>query len=81
MTLEYTFGLDIPSNRMILNLAYSVEGGKHRLFEMTVIGFQGLVDVMGAVLMGEHRFYFVGVSGALDGYCFQSGLRGALSNG
>jgi hypothetical protein len=65
---------------MILNLAYSVEGGKHGLFEMTGIGSQRLVDVTGAVLMGEHWIDFVGVSGALGGYCFQSCLRGGPSN-
>lgn len=48
---------------------------------MTVSRCQRQVDVMGAVLMGEHRIDFVGVLGALAGYCFQLDFRGGPSNG
>ncbi len=48
---------------------------------MTASEFQRQADVIGAVLMGEHRIDFVGVSGALDGYYRQLDFKRGVSNG
>lgn len=79
-TLEYTSWLYVPSNRAPLNLAYSAEG-LGGLFEMTVNGFQGQVDAIGAELMGEHGTYTVGVSGTLGGYHVQLDVNRGARNG